>query len=592
MRVAVRTKSAVVLAASLAVAGLVSLSPSAHAADPAPAAPAASQSAAPSATVYVTGSNELLADIKYLLMLTDPIEQKQWKVLKDYLDVFLIGVDPNLPTRVDVVFDQKANRMVWSIPVSNFPKFRKDNLAAILTPRIREMGGPGWWKLGSGKPADFNGWMQYTAPYDRIGETKDDVNLAPVNPSKAAQALLSHPYLILADIQNKQTDAAALAKRHELFVASRKQTVAAVKKDTGETAADFQLKKKATEIEMDELEWFFTESEHATIGLNIDTKKEIGRVDIELTAIPNTALAQNISQLCTKPSLFANVERSKAPNLAFQINHPLGDVRKKAAIAMSSLLRDRIKARVDSDDKRTAEQKDAAKQMIDKSYAMVESGINTGIADGFIDVHPGASGKNVMLAATRTADGTKLEEIISIMPKAYEGATVKLNVAEESGVKIHSIEFAKDKHPYWSNFIGADLLYVGSSKDVLWAAAGEGSLDALKTAIKKTKDPAVAGSEKAPWVELIVRLKPWIDEALSQPPKKKGADHYPKLIQSALQAGADQLTVRMTREGNKIVGFIEIQKGILRAAGKVAADFSRENLDESSQKSGSKRAQR
>ncbi len=405
MPVAVRTKSAFILAASLAVAGLASLSPSVRAADPPPAAPAASQGAAPSATVYVASSNDLMTDIKYLLMLTDTNEQKQWKVLKDYLDVFLIGVEANLPTRVDVIFDQKANRMVWSIPVSNFPKFRKDNLAAILTPRIRETEN-GWWKLGSGKPADFNGWLQYTPPYSRIGETKDDVNLAPVNPSKAAQALLSHPYLILADIQNKQTDAAALAKRHELFVTSRKQTVAALKKETGETAADFELKKKATEIEMDELEWFFTESEHATVGLNIDTKKEIGRVDIELTAIPNTALAQNISQLCTKPSLFANVERSKTPSLAFQINHPLGDVRKKAAVAMSSLLRDRIKARVDSDDKRTAEQKDAARQMIDKAYAMVESGINTGIADGFIDVHPGASGKNVMLAG---ADGRRHE---------------------------------------------------------------------------------------------------------------------------------------------------------------------------------------
>jgi hypothetical protein len=168
-----------------------------------------------------------------------------------------------------------------------------------------------------------------------------------------------------------------------------------------------------------------------------------------------------------------------------------------------------------------------------------------------------------------------------------------LNVAEESGVKIHSIEFAKGKHPSWSNFIGADLLYVGSSKETLWAAAGEGSLDALKAAIKKTKQPAAAGSEKAPWLELIVRLKPWIDESLSQPPKKKGADHYPKLIQAALAAGDDQLSVRMTREGNKIVGVAEIQKGILRAAGKIAADFSRENLDESSQKSSnSKRAQR
>jgi hypothetical protein len=197
------------------------------------------------------------------------------------------------------------------------------------------------------------------------------------------------------------------------------------------------------------------------------------------------------------------------------------------------------------------------------------------------------------LAGTRTADGTKLDEIINMMPKAYEGATVKLNVAEESGVKIHSIEFAKGKHPYWSDFIGADLLYVGSSKDTLWAAAGEGSLDTLKTAIKKTKQPAAAGSEKAPWLELTARLKPWIDESLSQPPKKKGADHYPKLIQAALQSGDDQLSVRMTREGNKIVGVAEIQKGILRAAGKIASDFSRENLDESSQKSNSsKRAQR
>ncbi|HEV8072064.1 MAG TPA: hypothetical protein VGP76_30390 [Planctomycetaceae bacterium] len=556
------------------------------------AARAADQSAAPSVTVVVAGPGEILDDVKYLLMLTDSTEQKQWKVLKDYLDVFLIGVDPQLPTRVDMVFDEKANRTVWTIPVAKFDHFRKDNIAAILTPRIKNIG-DGWWKLGSGKAADFNGYMLYAPPYALIGETQDDVKRVPANPQPFAAPFLARHFVVAVDVQNKQTDAAALAKRHELFKVTRKQTLAALKKETGEAPADFDLRKKATEIEMDELEWFFTESEHALVGVTIDTKKELGRTDIELTPIANTALAKNVSELCTKASLFANVERSKQQTLAFSVNHPLGDVRKKAAVAMSSLVRDRLKARVDSDEKRTAEQKDAAKQMIDKAYAMVESGINAGHADGFIDVHPGASGKNIFLAGTRTADGTKLDEIVSLMPKAYEGATVKLNVAEESGVKIHSIEFAKGKHPYWSNFIGADLLYVGSSKETLWAAAGEGSLDTLKAAIKKTKQPAAAGSEKAPWLELIVRLKPWIDESLSQPPKKKGADHYPKLIQTALATGDDQLSVRMTREGNKIIGVAEIQKGILRAAGKIAADFSRENLDESSQKSSnSKRAQR
>ncbi|HEV8000689.1 MAG TPA: hypothetical protein VGP63_12470 [Planctomycetaceae bacterium] len=583
MRVAITSKFASILGAALTLAALLCQPSSVRAAD---------EKAAPSVYVVVAGSNELLADIKYLLMLTEATEQKQWQVLKDYLEVFLIGVDPSLPTRVDVVFDEKANRTVWTIPVGNFPRFRKDNLAAILTPRIRDTGN-GWWKLGNGKPADFNGWLNYTVPYSRIGETKDDINLAPADPRPSAALLLARHFLLAVDVQNKQTDAAAQTKRHELFKVTRKQTLAALKKETGESAVDFDLRKKATEIEMDELEWFFTESEHALVGVTIDTKKELGRVDIELTPIANTSLAQNVSQLCTKASLFANVERSKQPTLAFQINHPLGDVRKKAAVAMSSLVRDRLKARVDSDDKRNAEQKDAAKQMIDKGYAMVESGINAGAADGFIDVHPGASGKNVFLAGTRTADGTKLDEIINMMPKAYEGATVKSNVAEESGVKIHSIEFAKGKHPYWSDFIGADLIYVGSSKETLWAAAGEGSLDLLKNAIKKTKQPAAAGSEKAPWFELIVRLKPWIDESLTQPPKKKGADHLPKLIQAGLQGGDDQLSVRMTRERNKIVGSLEIQKGILRAAGKIAADFSKENLDESSQKSsGSKRAQR
>ncbi len=585
MRVAINFKSAVA-AFALATAGVALQASPARAADQ-----AAASSAAPSTYVIVAPSGEVLDDVKYLLMLTDATEQKQWKVLKDYLEVFLIGVDTKLPTRVDVAFDEKGNRTVWTIPVLEFPNFRKNNIAAILTPRIRDQGN-GLWKLGSGKPADFNGFMLYLKPYARIGETQADINLVPADPRPSATPFLNRHFLLAIDVQNKQTDSAALKKRHEMFQATRKQTMGALKKETGETPADFELRKKATEIEMEELEWYFTESEHALVGITLDTQKEIGRTDIELTPIANTELAKTVAELCTKPSLFANVERSKQPTLALQINHPLGEARKKSALAMSSLLRDRLKSRVDSDGKRNSEQKDAAKQLIDKAYAMVESGIRSGIADGFIDVHAGASGKNVFLAGTRTADGTKLDEIISMMPKAYDGATVKLNVAEESGVKIHSIEFAQGKHPYWSNFIGADQLYVGSSKDTLWATAGENSLVMLKTAIKKTKQPAAAGSEKAPWLELIVRLKPWIDESLTQPPKKKGADHYPKLIQSALQTGDDQLSVRMTREGNKIVGVAEVQKGILRAAGKIASDFSRENLDESTQKSGSKRAQR
>src|SRR5580704_4314968 len=155
MRVAVTRKSLSFAALALAAAIPILQSNVARAAD---------QSAAPSVTVVVAGANEILADVKYLLMLTDANEQKQWKVLKDYLEVFLIGLDNKLPTRVDIIFDEQGNRTVWTIPVSNFPNFRKNNLAAILTPRIRDIGN-GLWKLGNGKAADFNGFMLYGPPY-------------------------------------------------------------------------------------------------------------------------------------------------------------------------------------------------------------------------------------------------------------------------------------------------------------------------------------------------------------------------------------------------------------------------------------------
>ncbi len=112
---------------------------------------------------------------------------------------------------------------------------------------------------------------------------------------------------------------------------------------------------------------------------------------------------------------------------------------------------------------------------------------------------------------------------------------------------------------------------------------------ALKAAIKKTTQPAPAGAEKAPWGELIVRLKPWLEEAATEPPKKKGDDVYRKMLLSSFEGGDDQLSVRMTRQQNKIVGEVVMQKGLLRFAGKAAADFSRQNLDESTQK-GSKQA--
>ena len=62
------------------------------------------------------------------------------------------------------------------------------------------------------------------------------------------------------------------------------------------------------------------------------------------------------------------------------------------------------------------------------------------------------------------------------------------------------------------------------------------------------------------------------------------------MLLSSFEGADDQFAGTVKRQDNKLVGEITMQKGVLRFAGKAASDFSRENLDESSQKKSSKQA--
>jgi hypothetical protein len=548
--------------------------------------PAAAQAddASPSIVVVVRSADRVMSDAEYLLSLTDTIEQKQWKVLKDYLEVFLIGMDTALPIRVEVVLGQQEERYLWSLPVSNFNQFNKQNLQAVVTPRVRSLG-EGLYKLGSGRKEDFNGYMQSTPPYVRIvqdSQWKADLQRLPADPRPSVQAILARNFDLAVEARNKLTDAAAQAKRREIFQATRKRALAGLKKDKAESQADFELRRKALEMQLDEAEWFLAESENLLTGVTLDRAKGQLRNDIELTPIAGSELAKTIQQLGAKPSRFAGVPTSEQTILAARLNHPLNEMRKKNLQSLSAMLLDRIKQEVDADTKRTADEKAAGKQLLDKGNQILQANIAAGIADGFIDVHKAAQGKNALLAGFLMADGTQVPAVLDLVPKARTGAVVKHDVAQEGDVTIHSVDLPKERQPKWYEFIGGGTLYVGTSKDTLWFASGEGALDALKTAIQKSAQPAANASNT--WGELTVRLRPWAEWYSTEPVRRKGEDKYRKMALAALLPTDDQLSLKMTRQEGKIVGEMVLQTGLLRFAGKAAADFSRENLDEGAQK--------
>src|SRR4051812_31945847 len=95
MRLAVRRPATSAMSA-LALAAFLCCGP--------PASRGADNEAAPSVSVMLNAPDEMMGHGEYLLKLTDPQEQKQWKVLRDYVEVFLLGVDMRMPARVEVVF--------------------------------------------------------------------------------------------------------------------------------------------------------------------------------------------------------------------------------------------------------------------------------------------------------------------------------------------------------------------------------------------------------------------------------------------------------------------------------------------------------
>src|SRR3972149_5604985 len=61
---------------------------------------AAGEASAPTVKVVQSGADELLKDLEFLFGLTTSVEQKQYKVIKEFLDVgFLPGIDTTPPGR-------------------------------------------------------------------------------------------------------------------------------------------------------------------------------------------------------------------------------------------------------------------------------------------------------------------------------------------------------------------------------------------------------------------------------------------------------------------------------------------------------------
>lgn len=538
------------------------------------AAPAfAQKNAAPEITIAHRGAAKALTDLKALLMLTNEKQQKQWDVINKNLQVFLIGIDEKKPIRVDVMIgDDGKLRYVPAFPISDINVFRNRNLKpfGITTRRIAA-------SLYKCKGEVFQGYMRYRNGYAVFSTNRSDLPQTMPAPNLAVADLLKK---YDAGIQgtNKATDEKSIAARRALIDKQRKQFISLVTQKEGESDADFELRKLLMEQQFNEIERFYAETSNLKIGWKLGGNPMLGRADLDLSAIKGTELAKSIELLGKQPSYFANVPKAKDPILSMRVNWPLDEMRKTHALEIFKALHKRHIVTIDSDTARNDEQKAAGRKIADLILKLLSENVDQGIVDTFADVHKNAGKKNTAVGGFRTANGDLVVEMLKLLPKSKKGREVTMDVAKVGNVRIHLAKLELPDDSPLKMFLGESTVYIGTSKDAVWFASGQGALPELKIAINAQAGPAVA-KPAGEFVDVFIKVKPWL-ELRSKAAGTKGRPEIRALAEEALK-DQDALTMKLTRKGDKVLGEMNVQTDVLRFIGAMIARFSANTLDES-----------
>lgn len=313
-------------------------------------------------------SDELVADLKFLTELA-PDGAKGWKLLKPTLDTFLDGIDMPRPIILDELMVTAGAEMRLHFPVKDPPgkplgqKFLA-NLDGFGIKSKRR--GAGVFELGGGAKATqgavFSGFLRVLTPPISYASIATQLvylpaNLADPTKGKVIASLLAKKYDVGMIVVNDKQAVADQQARNKDFQKVKENLMAGLKKEPDEFDEDFELRKGFLSHNLAELERFVSESAELTFGWMLDAPKREARLDMDLTAIADSALAVSAKLLGSAPGTFAGVPRSANAILSGRINFPLDELRKSNVSGSIVLLRASANKHIDAAKDKTPEQK-------------------------------------------------------------------------------------------------------------------------------------------------------------------------------------------------------------------------------------------
>lgn len=552
-----------------------------------------------------TGVDDLKSDLKYLVELSpDPKLKKAFKdTLDPLIDSFAEGVDPTKPIRVDLIIGKDLTYE------SHFPIELLEKGSAGFIPNLKGMGytfalkAANLYEFGQkaqkrGAPPKILGAMRYVNGYASFAS---DANKLPANmPDQAAavQALLALKYDVVGSMKNSAA-AADIAARKANFAALRKQLEAGVAFKRNEDKNEFALRKLSLSQNLNEAERFVVDTDELVFGWStIAATKETsgsGRAEFSISALPGTDLFKSTQLLAAKSSYFANVKLHKDSVISGRLNFGIDALRVGHLKDFYTTVRPIVDARIDNRATlKEADQKKAVKEAAGILIDMCVEALQLATADLFLDVRPAGEGKHTLVCGVRVANGKKADELVKLLPRVNAGREVKLDIQKiGEDVSLHSVAVPERRLAAFQKlFPGENLIYVGTSRDAVWGAAGTNAIAELTAAITEaagaapeTVDPRVLHftAHAGRLTELIDVVRPEgqpIDEKLPKDEiarlkqQIKDLETVRTLAMNATDNCDAIFSGEVKKVDNKVVGSMDVSECVLKFVGSAIAKFS------------------
>ncbi len=440
----------------------------------------------------------LLKDLEYLTVKLSKAElvgkQKAIfdKNIQPNIDIFLIGVNPQLPVGMSFLFTEETGQgTLLQIPVEILKgDFIELNLDPIGITAEKDRKDKTLYELSGDT---FNGWMRAKGDhkYASIAKLKTDVTEGVVTPDVTLNALFAKGYDFVAYSLNSESEARV---RSAAFKKLKENRVSALKKRTDETQEAFNLRKLMLEQQMDNIGQLFAETLLIEGGWSTDADKKRGLGQSHWTAMADTHFARWIKQLDAEKSHFASVQDNDNSVFTARALLPISDTTHAHLKELYQLSPTVLKQQFEAEAKLNPEEKSARSGAANAGLEALNKSLDQRVVDLFLEIAPTEGKYHSFVLGTRSVDNrAAIETLVGHLGKVRTGWSSKTNIETQGETQIHSFTVSKPPQAMLDFYGGDGTVYVAAGPEFVGFATGVGSLDVLK----KLVEQATTGERKA-----------------------------------------------------------------------------------------------